>query len=152
MARKPPMPNAENCSEEQLLAAAHASPSKAGFVRMWSIRCLILGMTHEHVAKLADVTPETLYDWVRDFNESGADGLIDKPRAGRPRIMPPLLEPELVEVVQQPRQVDVTHWTGVKFHGYLREQLDLEVGYRTVIRWLHEKDFRLKVPQPWPDR
>jgi len=146
------MPNAENCSEEQLLTATHASPSKAGFVRMWSIRCLILGMTHEHVAKLADVTLETLYDWVHDFNASGVDGLIDKPRSGRPRIIPPHLEPELVEVIQQPRQVDVTHWTGVKFHGYLREQLDLEVGYRTVIRWLHEKDFRLKVPQPWPDR
>jgi len=28
----------------------------------------------------------------------------------------------------------------------------LEVGYRTVIRWLRENNFRLKVPQPWPDR
>jgi transposase len=146
------MPNAENCSEEQMLVAAHASPSKVGFVRIWSIRCLILGMTHEHVAKLADVEVETLYDWVHDFNESGVDGLIDKPRPGRPRSIPEDLKPELVQVVKAPQQVDVTHWTGVKFHGYLREQLDLEVGYRTVIRWLHENKFRLKVPQPWPDR
>jgi transposase len=152
MARKPPMPNAENCSEEQLLVAAHASPSKAGFVRMWSIRCLILGMTHEHVALLADVTLETLYDWVHDFNASGVDGLIDKPRSGRPRIIPPHIEPELSAVIEKPGDVAVTHWTGVKFHGYLREQLELEVGYRTVIRWLQENNFRLKVPQPWPDR
>lgn len=146
------MPDAENCSEEQLLIAANASPSKAGFVRMWSIRCLVLGMTHEHVAKLADVTLETLYDWVHDFNESGIDGLIDKPRSGRPRRIPPHLEPELAEVIKEPQQVAVTHWTGVKFHGYLRQALDLEVGYRTVIRWLQENNFRLKVPQPWPDR
>jgi transposase len=152
MARKPPIPHAENCSQEQLLTAANASPSKAGFVRLWSIRCLILGMRHGDVANLADVTLETLYDWVHAFNESGVDGLIDKPRPGRPRKIPPHIEPELVELVHQPAQAAVTHWTGVKFHGFLREQLDLEVGYRTVIRWLHEQDFRLKVPQPWPDR
>jgi hypothetical protein len=54
------MPNAENCSEKQLMTAANASPSKAGFVRLWCLRCLILGRLHEHVAKLADVTLETL--------------------------------------------------------------------------------------------
>jgi len=26
------------------------------------------------------------------------------------------------------------------------------VGYSTLVRWLHENDFRLKVPRPWPDR
>jgi len=44
------------------------------------------------------------------------------------------------------------HWTGVKFHGYLRDALQIEVGYSTVIRFLHEQNYRLKVPQPWPDR
>jgi len=152
MARIPPMPNAENCSEEQLLVAANASPRKGGFVRMWSVRCLILGMKHADVAKLADVTLATLYGWVHDFNESGIDGLIEKSRSGRPRRIPSHLDSHLAEIIEKPDQVGVTHWTGVKFHGYLREQLDLEVGYRTVIRWLQGNHFRLKVPQPWSDR
>ena len=152
MARIPPMPNAENCSEEQLLVAANASPRKGGFVRMWSVRCLILGMKHADVAKLADVALATLYGWVHDFNESGIDGLIEKPRSGRPRRIPSHLDSHLTEIIEKPDQVGVTHWTGVKFHGYLREQLDLEVGYRTVIRWLQGNHFRLKVPQPWSDR
>jgi hypothetical protein len=27
----------------------------------------------------------------------------------------------------------------------------IELGYRTPIRWLHELDFHLRVPQPWPE-
>lgn len=146
------MPNGENCSEEQLLLAAHASPTRRGFVRLSAMRALILGFTHQQSAKLAGIKVPTLCRWVHRFNGSGIDGLIDLPRPGRPRKIPVHVEPELVEVVKDPGQLGVTHWTGVKFHGYLREQLDLEIGYRTVIRWLHEKDFRLKVPQPWPDR
>lgn len=146
------MPNGENCSEEQLLVAANASPTRRGFVRLSAMRALVLGFSHEQAAKLSGVKVRTLCEWVHRFNASGIDGLIDKPRSGRPRKIPPHIEPELVEVIKEPQQLEVTHWTGVKFHGYLREQLDLEIGYRTVIRWLHEKEFRLKVPQPWPDR
>jgi transposase len=40
----------------------------------------------------------------------------------------------------------------VKFHGFLRQELQHEIGYRTVVRWLHDNNFRLKVPQPWPAR
>jgi transposase len=40
----------------------------------------------------------------------------------------------------------------VKFHGYLRQELQHEIGYRTLVRWLHDQNFRLKVPQPWPAR
>lgn len=152
MARKPLIPQAENCSEKQLLTAAYASPSKRGFVRLWAIRCLIVGMKHTDVARLSGIALRTLYQWIAQFNTSGIDGLIDKPRPGRPRKIPLPRTPELKQLVEQPAQAGVTHWTGRKFHGYLRESLTLEVGYRTVIRWLHENNFRLKVPQPWPDR
>lgn len=35
---------------------------------------------------------------------------------------------------------------------YLRDQLNLSVAYSMVMRFLHDQGFRLKVPQPWPDR
>jgi transposase len=109
-------------------------------------------MKHADVAKLSGIALRTLYQWIARFNAGGIDGMIDKPRDGRPRKIPSLITPELKALVDKPSDAGVTHWTGVKLHGYLRESLDLEVGYRTVIRWLHENNFRLKVPQPWPDR
>lgn len=55
-------------------------------------------------------------------------------------------------MLENPAQAGQVHWTGVKLHGYLKEQLALELGYRTTVRWLHELNFHLRVPQPWPER
>ena len=152
MARRPPQPHAENCTLAELDVATVAAPTRESHVRLQSMRSLIRGVEHRIVADLAFVTLRTLYQWIHQFNASGIDGLIDKPRAGRPRKIPREKVSTLKTLIETPQQAGVTHWTGVKFHGYLREALDLEVGYRTVIRWLHEEGFRLKVPQPWPDR
>ena len=78
--------------------------------------------------------------------------MIDRPRSGAPRKISSRRSKKYEELIKDPQQVGVTHWTGVKFHGYLRNELDQEIGYSTVVRWLHDKGFRLKVPQPWSDR
>ncbi|MGC8552395.1 MAG: IS630 family transposase [Phycisphaerae bacterium] len=152
MARKPTQPNGENCSLVELETAATCAPSRQSHIRLQAIRSLLLGVEPGIVAQLAMVKPRTLSVWVGRFNASGIDGLIDKSRPSRPRKILPQQTPVLKQLVEQPAQIGVTHWTGKKFHGYLRESLALEVGYRTVIRWLHENNFCLKVPQPWPDR
>jgi hypothetical protein len=80
------------------------------------------------------------------------DGLIERPRIGRPTKINAEQSVYYRELIQQPELAEQTHWTGVKFHGYLRQELQHEIGYRTVIRWLHDNNFRLKVPQSWPGR
>ena len=119
---------------------------------MMAIRALAVGIPPAQVALVHQVTTRTLANWIHRFNQEGIDGLIDRKRSGRPRAIAPEKNAQCRQLIQQPQSVGVTHWTGKKFHGYLRDELDVEVGYRTVIRWLHENNFRLKVPQPWPDR
>jgi transposase len=34
----------------------------------------------------------------------------------------------------------------------INEQLGLEVGYSTTVRYLHELGYNLRVPRPWPER
>lgn len=128
------------------------SPSQRAFVRMQAIRALILGFSFGQVADLFMKTARTIDTWVGLFNEAGIDGLIDKPRAGRPRKITPAQSEHYQELIEKPEMAGQVHWTGKKFHGYIRDQFEHEVGYRTVMRWLHESGFRLKVPQPWPDR
>lgn len=147
------MPNGENASQAELKTAAEAAPTRKAYLRLWCMLVLLQGkLDKATLCDLHDLKMVTLNLWIRRFNESGIDGLIDRKSPGRPQKIPCHLEPELKELVNQPGTVDITHWTGKKFHGYLTDSLDLEVGYRTVIRWLHENDFRLKVPRPWPDR
>lgn len=152
MARMPIKPNAENCSLAELDIATKATPRKQSHERMMAMRALLIGIPKNQVAALHQVTCRTLNNWISRFNERGIDGLIEAKRSGRPRVIPTEKRPQLRQLVEQPQQAGITHWTGRKFHGYLRKEMSHEVGYSTVIRWLHDNNYRLKVPQPWPDR
>lgn len=152
MARKATLPNAENCSLAEIETAMTCSPTQKAFVRMQAIRAVMMGFDHQQVVAIFMKTRRTIDEWIRRFNESGIDGLIDKPRAGRPRVITPEQSQCYKQIIEKPALADETHWTARKFHGYIRREFDHEVGYRTVVRWLHESGFRLKVPQPWPDR
>lgn len=151
MARRPNMPNRENVSLADLEVAMKASPSQRGFVRMSAMKALCLGFPHDQVARLYDVSKRTLSRWVRWFNDRGIDGLIDRPKPGRPKKIGPEKSAQYRELIQNPEKADQTHWTGRKFHGYITEELNEEIGYRTVLRWLHDEGFRLKVPRSWPN-
>ena len=51
-------------------------------------------------------------------------------------------------VLENPSQAGELHWTGVKVHGWLKEQLGLEVGYSTTVRYLHELGYNLRCLDP----
>lgn len=116
------------------------------------MRALLIGQERANVAAIFNVSERTLSRWVAGFNESGIDGLTDEPRSGRPRALDPEKNDFYKELVKNPESADHAHWTAKKLHGYLTAELQEEVGYRTVVRWLHEQGFALRVPRPWPDR
>lgn len=149
---KPVVPNPENCTLSELETAMKATPQQRSFVRLQAIRALLLGVAHDTVAAMANVTRHAVNQWIGRFNARGIDGLLEQPRCGRPRKIDPAHNQALEAALEQPERVGVTRWTGRKFHGYLRAELGCELGYSTVVRWLHEQGYRLKVPQPWPDR
>jgi transposase len=148
----PVWPNDQNCTMAELQTAMKASPTQKGYKRMLAIEALFRGNPHGQVASIFNITRETLAGWVREFNHRGIDGLVDAPRSGRPRAISAEETDRYRQLIDKPEQAGHAHWTATKFHGYLRTELEHEIGYRTVVRWLHEQGYRLKVPQPWPDR
>ena len=145
-------PNLENCSLSELEVAAHAAPSRRSHNRLIAIRALALNIAPEQVAALYSVTRRSLNNWIRWFNQRGIDGLIEGTRTGRPPKISPEQSAHYRQLIEQPDLAEQLHWTAKKFHGYLRQEFQPEIGYRTVVRWLHDHNFRLKVPQPWPAR
>jgi putative transposase len=150
--RKATQANAENCSIAELDVACAAAPSRGAHDRLRAIKSLILGIDHDMTAEVFNVSRRTLFNWIKRFNEAGIDGLLDRTRSGRPRKIALERAATVRDRFEHPETLGQRHWTARKFHGYLNETVGLEVGYSTVVRWLHEQDFRLKVPQPWPDR
>jgi len=146
-------PNPENATTEELRVAMDAAPNKRSYIRLNAIRSLILGITRETVCLQFSRTDRMVRLWIEMFNRAGIDGLISRPRSGRPRkVKLERVRDLIVPVLEDPSKAGQIHWTGVKLHGYLQEKLAMELGYRTIIRWLHELDFNLRVPQPWPER
>ena len=146
-------PNAENASEAELLVAMEAAPNKRSYRRLVVIRALCQGFSRAQVVELFGCSARVVQLWIVLFNWGGIDALASKPRTGRPRkVKLARLHGLLIPVLEDPSQAGEVHWTGVKVHGWLKAQLALDLGYRTTIRYLHELQYKLLVPQPWPDQ
>jgi len=146
-------PNPENATLEELRVAMDAAPNKRSYVRLSALRTLLLGHERKTVCAIFDRTDRMIRLWIELFNRGGVDALITRPKPGRPRkVKLQRVRDVLLPVLADPSQAGQVHWTGVKLHGFLKEQLAVEFGYRTTIRWLHDLDFHLRVPRPWPER
>ena len=119
---------------------------------MRAMIALIEGLDRAMVIHIFGIDERTLLRWINAFNARGIDGLLDKRKSGRPKKIAPGEAQTCRRLLDQPEKAGRTHWTAVRFHGYLRDELDMEVGYSTVLRFLHDSGYRLKVPQPWSDR
>jgi transposase len=150
MCRERTLPNIENCSFEELEKAIESATSMASYTRLTALRGLLLGHEFEDLCELFRVTDRTMETWIYEFNEQGLDGIIDRPRSGRPRAIAPEKFEQYRELIKNPNLADEHFWTGKKLHFYLTNELREELSYATTMRFLHEQGFVLKVPRSWP--
>ena len=95
------------------------------------------------------MSPRTVRRIVQLFNARGVDGLIEKRYRGRPKKLDQKARDELMDKFINTKQ-NAPVWSAKKFHGYLREELKLELSYNTVLRMLKEEGLSLQVPRSWP--
>ena len=114
--------------------AMEAAPNRRSYIRLTVIRSLLMGLERSVVAQQFCRTDRVLRLWIEMFNRGGIDALTTKRRPGRGRkVKLERLRDLLVPVLENPSQAGELHWTGVKIHGWLKEQLGLEVGYSTMV-------------------
>lgn len=145
-------PNKENCSLSDLEVAEKCTPRQQSSRRMTALRALLVGQDSRSVALIFNVSRRTLTRWVTSFNARGIDGLVEGSRTGRPRALSLEKTETFREIVENPELAGEVHWTARKFHGYLCSTLGETAGYSTVVRWLHDQNYRQRIPRPWPDR
>ncbi|MEM7010559.1 MAG: helix-turn-helix domain-containing protein [Verrucomicrobiota bacterium] len=139
-------PNADNTTLAELELAQKSSPTQRGFIGLSAILALVLGFDRHAVCQLYQVSDRMLRAWIHWFNEAGIDGLISRRESDRGRranLSVERLRDILVPALEDPQSQDQSHWTGRKIHGWLEEQFRIELGYSTVIRYLHELGYVL---------
>src|ERR1700756_2720726 len=106
------------------------TPVKKVFIRLQAIVQLYRDEPWERVVILSRVSERQLLRWVQLFNARGIDGLIPKASSGRSRKLEvERFRQEVLPVVRQPAQAQQQHWTGVKLHGWLKQQFQVELSY-----------------------
>lgn len=147
------LPCEENATLDELMLAMEGAPNRRSFVRITVVRSLLMGVDRQTLCSMFGRSDRMIRMWVALYNRGGVDALLTKPRSGRPRrVAFQQLEDFLVPILEEPSKAGEVHWTGVKVHGYLVQELEVELSYRTTIRWLHELSFHLRVPQTWPEK
>lgn len=127
-------------------------PDHKSYRRLNAMHLLLIGTPFELVVRNSRVSERTVRLWVQRFNDLGIDGLIHRLGAGRPRILEhEEIEAKVLPLVEDPSLAGQTHWTARKLCGWLNDHLDTELSYRTVVRYLHEHDYKRKIPRPMPE-
>jgi transposase len=145
------IPNPENASLSDLHAAMRAG-NKETYRRCSVIIMLLTGSSRQQVMKVFDLSESAVKKIARAFNLYGVDGLIAKKRTGRKPLISGTQKEQILEDFEEPGRAQRTFWTATAFHGHIAAKYRIECSHDTVLRLLHEKGYRLKVPQPWPDR
>jgi len=144
-------PNFENASLAEVETALRCTPQRQQALRLRAMRALGTGMDRSGVAHFCDVSERTLTGWIRRFNTGGIDALLDKVRSGRPRVMDAVsFQEKIAPLLADPASAGEAHWTAVKLHGHLSTALQIELGYSTLVRHLHEHGWVQRIPRPWP--
>lgn len=96
---------------------------------------------------------QTLRDWVHRYNESGLDGLHDRPRRNGPL---PRLSPEqqtkLAEWAEQGPDLErdgVVRWRCIDLQQRIREEFIVELHESTVGKLLRRLKFARLQPRPY---
>ncbi|MFO1511690.1 MAG: hypothetical protein U1F83_02060 [Verrucomicrobiota bacterium] len=132
-------PNGENATLEELRVAMEAAPNKRSYIRLNAIRALLLGLPRATLCQQFCRTDRMLRLWIEMFNRGGIDALITKTRPGwKRKVKLARVRDLLVPVLENPATVGHGYDGRQPAHGYLKEQLQLEFGYSTTVRWLHE--------------
>ena len=143
--------NLENATLEEVRRAMDCSPTKKGFRRLLALGWLFEGKSREQVADLSGFSLRHVLRFIQAFNLAGLDGLIPGRSSGRRRILPKeQVSKTILPLIEDPSLAGQSHWTAVKLHGWIKDNLQTQLGYSTTVRYLHAHDYRLKVPRPWP--
>ena len=133
-------------SAAELRGAAGRTQDAKAARRMLAIALVLDGWSRESAAEACAMDRQTLRDWVHRFNESGLEGLTDRPRRNgpRPRLSPPQ-QAQVAEWVEQGPDLErdgVVRWRCVDLQRRILKEFAVSLHERTVGKLLRKLSFR----------
>lgn len=114
------------------------------------IRMLHLGQKPNEIAELFSIRPGKVYYWHARWRELGLNGLVDKPRSGRPKLADATYRQLLAETIETDPKTFGYHftvWTAAQLIAHLEAQTGVKVSVRTFFNILDEEGYVYRRPK-----
>lgn len=94
--------------------------------------------------------PSKVHYWKKRFGKEGVEGLRDRRRSGRPRLLSRREEEMIQHIVERPRvsKEGVSSWTTTHVRALIRRKAGVTYTTRHVIRLMHRWGFEKIKPRP----
>lgn len=130
--------NASNKEIKKLFKAIGETPSMPYFQRAQAIKLSSKGHSIGEISGMLDVHYNSAYGWITKYLKEGIEGLLDKPRSGRPRKIAESNMNILEMIVdEEPRRLRVSL-------PKIEKQLGIKVSIWTVQRALKRNKYSYK--------
>jgi transposase len=131
-----------------------SSNDDARFLRRLDVILLICdGHPLPYVAQLFQIDPTTVQRWIHSLNESGFEGLKDKPGRGRqPRLSPENYDRLYNDLEQSPAffGYETARWDGKLLSHHLKTEYGVELKVRQCQNLFKKLGFSLQRPRKMP--
>ena len=118
--------------------------------RAQMIRLLHLGHKPQEVGELLSVSGALVYMWHSRWREAGIDGLVDKPKPGRPKAGGDAYRQRLAEIIEtDPHTLGYGFnvWTTKLLILHMEKETGVLVHKNTMINMLDELDYVFRRPK-----
>lgn len=112
--------------------------------RLLAVASVLDGASRTQAAETAGMTRQTLRDWVHRYNEEGAEGLLDRPRPGRPGRLGEEQLKHLDMLVEQGPDITehgVVRWRCADLQSVIAQTFAVRLSERHVGRMLGKRGF-----------
>jgi transposase len=111
-------------------------------IRLMALSHINNGVNRTQTAKYLHASRRMVNEWVKRFNEKGIDGLIEKPRSGRPRALSTeQFEKRKEYVVSHAIKPDCGRLKGTLVIVYVEQEFGVSYSLTKIYRLLHRLNF-----------
>jgi putative transposase len=135
----------------ELRGLARREPNARTRVRLLGVASVLGGMAIEPAARASGVGRATLYAWLGRYRREGVDGLRDRPKSGRPRLLTPEQDAAFkARIAAGPDHAKdgVTSFRGVDMRRILKEEFKAKAGLSSAYQLAHRLGLAWIAPRP----
>lgn len=139
-----------NADTLESIEKAISSLPNGAVVRKLTILSSFSWLKTEEIARAYRINPRTLFRWIKQFNEHGVEGLVDRPKGHRPALLTDEMKAQIEQWItgQKDNEGNPVLWTLDRLRGELKRVYGIEISKSAMSVNLAKMKISFRRPRP----